>query len=122
MAHILPEHLLTAVGGLPVDPLHQRQGAQLAFQVPLQVGGHRAAGVAAVGRREASAASQSPSCSADIRSTTACGGVVEPDGLQCMQTLPPAAMWKARCGPGAAHRAHSVSDGAHPAMPMARSR
>ena len=39
-----------------------------------------------------------------------------------MHTLPPAATWNARCGPGAAQRAHSVSAGAHPAIPMARNR
>ena len=44
--------------------------------------------------------------------------MVEPAGRQCGQTLPPAAMWNARCGPGVAQRAHSVSAGAHPAVPM----
>lgn len=71
---------------------------------------------------EDSAYSQSPSCSADINSRTACGGVLDPLGLQCTHTLPPAATWNARCGPGAAQRAHSVSAGAQPAMAIARSR
>lgn len=89
--YILPDQRGATFGnrsiGL-VEPLHQRQRFQLPFQMPLQVCGHQPLTWLRADCNAASAASQSPSYSADIRSTTPSGGVVEPAGRQCAQTLP----------------------------------
>jgi hypothetical protein len=51
MRNILPDQGCPLVSDRaidPIDPLDQRQRPQLTFEVPLQMGGHQAAGLAAV--------------------------------------------------------------------------
>ena len=72
-----------------------------------------------------SAPAQSPPASAAISRIVAGAGLAVPTDPAPRQTghsSPPDATWKAACGPGVPHRAHSVSAGAQPARAMARNR
>ena len=126
MADILPEQRNAMVSDCAIDPVRpfdQRQCSQLTFQMPLQMRGDQPAGLAAVRLRRrlrvlpvavVERGHQVQHALRRGRSTRTGGSARTP--------LPPAATWNARCGPGAAQRAHSVSAGAQPAIPMARNR